>query len=212
MNRLAVLIADDHPMMRRGLRDIVVASDGYRVAAEAGDGRSAIRQLELLRPDIALIDLAMPELDGFAVVEWARAHQPELRVVMLTMYADAAYLERARALGVQGYLLKDDAEDELLRCLDVVAAGDNYVSPSIGHAPVRPPPPPDAAARLARLTPAQRAILRHVAEARTSKEIARAMGLSYRTVQNHRAHMAEALGLSGPNRLLDFAVRHRDLL
>jgi DNA-binding NarL/FixJ family response regulator len=173
MSKLAVLIADDHPVVRRGLREVVDGSARYRVAAEAGDGSSAIRQLELARPDIVLLDLAMPGQDGFAVAEWARAHQPALRVVMLTMYADATYLERARALGVAGYLLKDDAEEELLRCLDAVTAGREYVSPSIGHAPVRPPAPPDAAALLARLTPAQRGILRHVAQARTSKEIAR---------------------------------------
>ncbi|MBL8381588.1 MAG: response regulator transcription factor [Burkholderiales bacterium] len=212
MTRRGVLIADDHPVMRRGLRDIVAASRGYRVAGEAGDGDSAIRQLQLLRPDIALVDLAMPGKDGLAVAQWARTHQPMLRIVMLTMYAEPAYLERARALGVSGYLLKDDAEDELLRCLDAVVGGASFVSPSIGHPPVRPPRYADAEEKLARLTPAQRAILRQVAQARTSKEIARALGLSYRTVQNHRAHIAEALGLAGPNRLLDFAIRHRDAL
>jgi len=209
---IGVLIADDHPMMRRGLRDIVVGSQRYHVAGEAGDGRSAIRQLELLRPALAVVDLAMPELDGFGVAEWARANQPTLWLVLLTMYTEPAYLERARAIGIAGYLLKDDAEEELLRCLDVVVSGGRYVSPSIGHATVRPPPPAEAAVMIARLTPAQRAILRHLAAARTSKEIARLAGLSYRTVQNHRAHIAEALGLSGPNRLLDFAIRYRNLV
>jgi DNA-binding NarL/FixJ family response regulator len=209
---IRVLIADDHPMMRRGLRDIVAGNARYAVVGEAGDGRSAIRQLELLKPELAVIDLAMPELDGFGVAEWARAQQPALGIALLTMYAEPAYLERARALGIAGYLLKDDAEEELLRCLDTVAAGGRYVSPSIGHATVRPPPPAEAAVMIARLTPAQRAILKHLAEARTSKEIARLAGLSYRTVQNHRANMAEVLGLSGPNRLLDFAIRYRDLV
>lgn len=209
---IRVLIADDHPMMRRGLRDIVAGNARYTVVGEAGDGRSAVRQLELLKPELAVIDLAMPELDGFGVAEWARAHQPALGIALLTMYAEPAYLERARALGIAGYLLKDDAEEELLRCLDTVAAGGRYVSPSIGHTTVRPPPPAEAAVMIARLTPAQRAILKHLAEARTSKEIARLAGLSYRTVQNHRANMAEALGLSGPNRLLDFAIRYRDLV
>jgi DNA-binding NarL/FixJ family response regulator len=209
---ITLVIADDHPMMRRGLREIVHASGRYHVVGEAGDGASAIRQLELLAPALALIDLAMPVADGFTVLEWARAYQPALRVVLLTMYVEPAYLDRALVLGAAGYLLKDDAEEELVRCLDQITSGGTYISPSVGHHAVKPPPPGAIAARLAELTPVQRVVLRHVGEARTSKEIARLTGQSYRTVQNHRARIAEVLGLRGANRLLDFAVRYRDLL
>lgn len=212
MSAPTLLIADDHPVFRRGLRDAIERAGAAEIVAEAGDGASAMRLIELHRPALALLDLAMPEADGLAVLAWARQAAPELRAVVLTMYPDQAYLERALDLGALGYLLKDDAAEEVVRCLGEALAGRRFVSAAIA-APRKPllpdaGPPPE----LARLTPAQRAVLRLLAEYRTSKEIALALGVSHRTVQNHRARICETLGLEGPHRLLAFAVANRDRL
>lgn len=208
-----LLIADDHPAVRRGLRDAIERAGAAEIVAEAGDGVSAMRLALLQAPDIALLDLAMPEADGLAVLAWAREALPDMRCVLLTMYADLPYLERALALGAVGYLLKDDSMEEVLRCLAEVFRGGRFVSPRIGAPRVAPPAleGADDAGRLALLTPAQRAVLRLLADYRTSKEIAQILGVSHRTVQNHRARICEALGIEGPHGLLEFAVRTRSL-
>jgi DNA-binding NarL/FixJ family response regulator len=214
MTDATVLIADDHPLFRRGLRAAIDESHRYRVIAEAGDGESAIRQIELGAPALALVDLAMPVKDGFAVLAWAAARAAATRIVVMTLYKERDFVDRALALGAAGYLVKDDAQDEVLRCLDAVQAREFYLSPSVG-APNPPAPSPlDAAAEaaLARLTPAQRGVLRLLADYRTSKEIARLLSISPKTVENHRTNAAATLGLHGSNALLQFAVRHRGLL
>ncbi len=214
MSRTTVLIADDHPIFRRGLRDIIEDSADFRVVAEAGDGISARRQIELTAPDIAVIDLAMPRMDGFELVAWAGRHRPALRCVIMTMYTEDEFLDRALELGAAGYLIKEDANDELLRCLQVVRDGGRFVSPTVGRHRPRLSPTVDAAIveRLARLTPAQRRIMKYVGQYKTSKEIGRILNISYRTVQNHRANICRELDLEGPNSLIEFAVRYGDLI
>lgn len=214
MTAPTVLVADDHPLFRRGLRAAIDESGRYHVVAEAGDGETAIRQIERSAPAIALVDLAMPVKDGLAVLAWAAEHAPRTRIVVMTLYKERDYVDRAVALGAAGYLVKDDAQDEVLRCLDAVGEDEFYLSPSVGAPNPLPPSSSNAAVRaaLARLTPAQRGVLRLLAEYRTSKEIARLLAISPKTVENHRTNMAAALGLRGPNALLQFAVRHRGLL
>ncbi len=210
----SILIADDHPIFRRGVRNIIEESPYYVVTAEAGDGQSAIRQLELNRFDAAVLDLAMPDRSGLQVLQWMRDNTPGTACVVLTMYADEGYLKRAFELGANGYLLKDDAHDELIRCLDVVCDGGRYVSPNVGHSrgAVLSPPDGQIDEKLSALTPAQRAVLRLVSEFKTSKEIGRELDISYRTVQNHRANICRALGLDGPNALVEFAVKEKEHL
>lgn len=215
MTRTSILIADDHPLFRRGLRAAIEESGHYRVIAEAGDGESAIRQIERHAPDVAFVDLAMPIKDGLAVAAWGAGQDLATRIVIMTLYKERDFVDRAVELGAVGYLVKDDAQDEVLRCLELVLAGEFYLSSAVG-AP-NPAPPVIAAdpairAAVGRLTPAQRAVLKHVAEYRTSKEIARLLDLSPKTVENHRANMAATLRLHGANALLQFAVRHRHLL
>jgi DNA-binding NarL/FixJ family response regulator len=215
MNRRTVLVADDHPLFRRGLRAAIEEDKRFRVVAEAGDGESAIRQIEHHAPSVAFVDLAMPIKDGLAVAAWAAERASPTRIVVMTLYKERDFVDRAVELGAAGYLVKDDAQDEVLRCLDLVLAGEFYMSSAVG-AP-NPPPPPAAAdpairAALAKLTPAQRAVLIRLADYRSSKDIARLLAISPKTVENHRANIAAALGLHGANALLRFAVRHRHLL
>lgn len=212
---VAVLIADDHPLFRRGLRDVIEESGRFRVAAEAGDGETAIRQIEHHAPAVAFVDLAMPFKDGLAVASWNAGAASPTRIVIMTLHKERDFVDRAVQLGAAGYLVKDDAQDEVLRCLDLVLQGEFYLSSAVGTPNPSPPriaADPLAAAAIAGLTVAQRSVLRHVADYRSSKEIARLLDLSPRTVENHRARIAAALGLHGGNALLRFSVTNRHLL
>lgn len=212
---VAVLIADDHPLFRRGLRDVIEEGGRFRVTAEAGDGETAIRQIEHSAPAVAFIDLAMPVKDGLAVAAWNAQAASTTRIVIMTLHKERDFVDRAVQLGAAGYLVKDDAQGEVLRCLDLVLQGEFYLSSAVGSP--NPVPPgiaadPRVAAAIADLTEMQRRVLRHVADYQSSKEIARLLDLSPRTVENHRARVATVLGLRGANALLRFAVSNRHLL
>jgi DNA-binding NarL/FixJ family response regulator len=208
-----ILLADDHPVFRRGLRAVIEETGRYQVVAEADNGEAAIQALAAHSPDLAVVDLAMPRKDGFEVARWAAERRPETRIVLLTLYKATAYVDRAVALGVSGYVVKDDAESQIVHCLDTVHDGEFYASPNLSR-PSAPPPPIVASDNrdLDKLTPAQRAVLRLVANYRTSREIAEVLGISVKTVENHRANSALRLNLHGPNALLRYAVRNREML
>ncbi len=209
-----IVVADDHPLLRRGLLSALEALDGVTVVAEAGDGEAAMRAIAQERPDIAVLDIAMPNGNGLDVAAWVKANAPSVALVLITNYPDAAFVERAIELGVCGYLLKTSAIEELPHCLAAAENNGRYLSPAfVTAAPAAPPVLDDAdTALLARLTKTQREVLKHLAAYKTSKEIARAMGVSFRTVQNHRARIARSLGFEGKHRVLEFAVRNADRL
>lgn len=215
MTPLSVLIADDHPLFRRGLRDAIERSARFRVIAEVGDGEAAINAIQRLSPALAILDLGMPRKDGFAVLAWIAAERPDIRTAIMTLHKGRAFVDRAIALGALGYLVKDDADAEVTRCLDLMVQDELFVSPAVG---TDEPPPPVATlsesetAGVTRLTPAQRRVLLHLADYRTSKEIARLLDVSPKTVENHRTNISTTLGLRGINALLRFAVRTRHLL
>ncbi len=206
---LRVLLADDHRMLVEGLRN-VLAESGIEVVEIVHDGRAALETLGRTDIDVAVLDVSMPEKSGLRVVEEARAEGCRARFVILTMYDDPAYARQARQLGVDGYLLKESAAEDLVVAVRAVAAGGTYVSAAVVDRVLVKTDATDA--ELASLTPAERAVLRELAKNRTSQQIARTLGLSVRTVQNHRANMCSKLGLRGANRLLEFALEHRDVL
>ena len=205
MARRTLLLADDHPIFRRGLVAVLEEAGGYELLAQVNDGQEALDQCRTLRPDLAVLDIGMPELNGLDVLAALAEDETQPRVILLTMYDE--YVSRAIELGARGYVLKDRAEMELLGCLEQVAAGGVFVSPAIAE-------PRDAVriGDLENLTPAERRVLALVAEFKTSREIAEGLGVSHRTVQNHRARAGEKLGLKGVNALLRFAIDHRELL
>lgn len=208
-----VLIADDHPVFRLGLKQILAPLRQLRVVAEAESGDSALKQIRYLAPDFALLDLAMPGMDGLHVLEQALVSHPALKVIIVTSYDDPAYMERALELGASGYLVKDSAGEQVAECFAANEAGEVFVSPSLGRETARKPQlgPVDSAA-LDSLTPTERTVLMGVASFLTSKEIARDMEISYRTVQNHRANIAEKLDLKGRHQLVRFARANREAL
>ncbi|WP_282608287.1 response regulator transcription factor [Pelagibius sp. Alg239-R121] len=216
MRRIKILIADDHPLFRRGLRTAIdgLPEDriGQRVVFEAPDGNTALEDIHALKPDIGILDLAMPGLDGLSVAERALEAGTETSIIIMTMYPDEPYMRRAFDIGAVGYLLKDDAEQVIAECIEAALAGETFVSPSMRADTMRAAPPAldnKEKDKLGLLTRVQREVLGHVADYMTSKEIAESMGLSYRTVQNHRNNIARVLGLKGSNKLLEFARRHK---
>ena len=205
-----VILADDHPAFREGIKQYLEAKPGVAVVAETGDGESCIELLRLHRPDWALVDLAMPAKSGFEVLRAVIEDGLETRVLVLSMYADDAYARRAHDAGADGFIAKEDAMSELDAAL-ASPPGGFFTSPSVGR-PTIVPLDENALGSIGGLTPAERRILLLLGQGQTSREIAAAVEISPRTVQKHRQNMANKLGLHGPNRLLEFAVRHVKLL
>ena len=212
---LRILIADDHPLLRQGLRQAIEADPRLKVVAEAGGGRAALEQIERLRPAIAILDIDMPDLDGFAVVRELRARKLAVEIVFLTVYRDGRFLEEALGLGAKGYVLKDAAATDILASLRAVAAGEHYTSPSLTSYLVearRGGPRAAAPPGLASLTPTERRVLALLADYKTSREIGEELHISHRTVQTHRVNICSKLELQGSHALMKFALAHKDQL
>ena len=209
-----LLIADDHPIFRQGLKQIIKTLDWLTVVAEAESGDSAIAQVRYLNPDMAILDLAMPGMDGLKVLERSLCEHPHIKVIIVTSYDDTAYLNRAMELGARAYVVKDSAAEHLEQCLATVADGGVYISPSMGSQAPEPPVLDHSNRRdIERLTETEIRVLTGVAAFKTSKEIARDLNVSYRTVQNHRANIVDKLGLKGRHALMRFArAHHKSLL
>lgn len=206
-----VIIVDDHPIFRRGLRDVLEREGRFEVVGEAGTGPEALRLIRECKPALVVLDIAMPEADGLDVLAQATRWPDAPAFIMLTMYDERPYFRQAFELGARGYLLKEHAEEELVRCLDTVSAGKRYVGTGMPwrvgtDGAVHVPDP------LEPLSPAERRILKLVGDYKSSKEIAALLNVSIRTVENHRANIAAKLNLHGPNALLRFALDHSDAL
>ena len=208
-----ILIADDHPLIRRGLRQMIEAETNFEIIAEAADGQQALGLLVQHQPQIAILDVSMPGLGGFDVARELQKHKLAVAVIFLTMHQDKQLLDKALALGAKGYVLKDSALDEIVNAVNAVAQGRSFVSAQLsGYLLQRL----DRASLLTQqvpalndLTPTERRILRLIAQYKTSKEIAAELHIHYRTVDNHRTNIANKLGLQGSHALLKFAVEHQ---
>jgi DNA-binding NarL/FixJ family response regulator len=209
-----VVIADDHPIFRQGLAQILNDAGEFHLVGEADNGLQALELLDELQPDIALVDINMPLMDGLKLVRTAMTRSLAPAFVILTMFKDDEYFREAMDLGVMGYLLKDSATSDLLECLRTVAKGRHYISPTMSELLVLRSSGigKDAPGSLTHLSPTERRILRMIADGKTSKEIADELSISFHTVNNHRAHICEKLRLEGPNKLLQFAMEHKTIL
>ena len=182
------------------------------IVAEADSGDSAITLINYFKPDIVLLDLALPGKDGLTVLQNVREKQPDLLAIIVTSYDDRAYLDRSFELGANAFIVKDSAGEDLIHCLDaVVNRGLIYISPTMGsHALELPVTLENKIVSLDSLTQMEQKILRLVGQFLTSKEIARELELSYRTIQNHRSNICTKLNLNGPHQLLSFARKYID--
>jgi DNA-binding NarL/FixJ family response regulator len=208
MSVIRVLLADDHALMRAGLRALMREMEGVEVVGEAEDGAEALRLMGELRPDVALVDISMPHLNGLEVTARAAKDHPRLRIVILSMHAFEEYVHRALVVGAAGYLLKDAEKGELEQALRTVARGQKWLSPAISKTVV------DALSRGEKphgpfeiLSRRQREILQLIAEGRSTKEIARQLDVSVKTVETHRAELMERLGIHGVAGLVRYAIR-----
>ncbi len=199
-----LLIVDDHPIFRQGLKQILSSVKWLQIVAEAESGDSALIQIEHIRPDVVVLDLAMPGKDGLSVLQEARQSHPDIIFIIVTSYDDKAYLDRALVLGARAYVVKDGASEEIVQCMDSVYRGKIYISPSLGSR-VPEMPLTTETASLDTLTDMEYKVLTLVADFMTSKEIAKELDISYRTVQNHRSNICAKLKIKGMHQLMSFA-------
>ena len=211
MRTLRVLLADDHNLIRAGLRLVVEQQPDCAVVGEAGNGREAVSMANALKPDVAVLDIGMPDLNGIEACRQIRESLPATQVVMLSMHSDESYVLRALKSGARAYLLKDSAEADLARAIHAVSEGKSFFSPAVGKVLLE-----DYMRKLQRtgaedsyelLSPREREVLQLVAEGKSSKEISNLLNLSVYTVETHRAKLMQKLNLKSVPEVILYAVR-----
>jgi DNA-binding NarL/FixJ family response regulator len=212
LGKLRILLGDDHTLMRHGLRKVLEARPEWEIVAEAGDGRSAVRQVLALEPDVAVLDIGMPLLNGIEATAQITRRAPDVKVLILSMYADEAYVIQAVRAGARGYLLKDSAGIDLIGAIASLAAGTSFFSPPIARVLL------DEYGRRLAASPAdtyeslserEREIVQMVAEGRSSREMARLLGITPGAVEAHRAQILQKLDCHNTAELVLYAVRRR---
>jgi len=213
---IRIVVADDHPIVRQGLRQAMEAVRGLKVVAEATDGLMALDQIKSLKPRVAVLDIDMPELDGFGVVRALRSERIDVEVVFLTIHRDEDFLNEAINLGAKGYVLKDSALTDIVNCVKLVASGQHYVSPALTDLLLnrrrRTASLSQRKPELKDLSPAERRVLKLLAEYKTSREIAAELFISHRTVETHRTNICNKLEIHGNHSLMKFALAHKSEL
>jgi len=204
---IRVLLADDHAMVRKGFRLILEAQPDMEIAGEAGNGREAVELTEKLHPDVVVMDVAMPELNGIEATRRLASSSPHTRVLALSMHKDSVYVREILRAGARGYLLKDSIDTDLINAVRAVAKGDGYISPGVSDA-VLSDYRRHVTDPLDLLTSREREVLQMIAESKTNKEIAVVLNLSVYTVEAHRGKIMEKLNLHSTSELVRFAVRH----
>jgi len=212
-SEIKIFIADDHPIFRLGLRQIIERAPQLVVVDEAEDGETAWQKLSTTTADVAILDVDMPGRDGFEVARAVRDARLKVALVFLTMHKDEHFLNQALDLNVKGYMIKDSALTDIVQCIRSVAAGREYVSPQLtGFLLNRSRRATQLAAskpQLSSLTPVERRVLKLVAGYKSNKEIADQLCLSVRTIEHHRARISQKLELEGHHALLKFALEHQ---
>lgn len=213
MRKIRILLADDHQLMRRGVRLMLEREPDLTVVGEASDGREAVALAKSLKPELVVMDVGMPNLNGIEAAHQMTLDNRELAIVMVSMHSDETYILRALKAGARGYLLKDSAEADLIKAVHAVAGGKSFFSPVVSKLLLD-----DYIRKLKRsgtddaydlLTPREREILQLIAEGKSNKDIANLLDLSVYTVESHRANLMEKLNLHGLPELILYAVRRR---
>jgi len=213
MTKTRILVADDHGIVRKGLRFLLERQEDMEVVGEAADGREAVHLAEQLHPSVVVMDIAMPQLNGIDAAAQILRSSPDARVVILSMYADEEFLVRALTTGIRGYLLKDSAENDLVRAVRAAASGRCFFSPAIAQALAE-----DYVRQLQHkglqdsyelLTQREKEILQLLAEGKSNKEVATVLNVSPYTVETHRTHLMQKLSLHNTAEIVLYAVRKK---
>jgi len=211
-----IVIVDDHPLFRSGLRQVVENDPTLMLVGEASDGESALKLILEKQPDVAVLDVNLPDVNGFEIARRLQGKRLPTRIIILTMHKDEETCNRALDIGAKGFVLKENAVEEILKAIAAVAAGEHYLSSSISGYLIRRRNRAEALADqkpgLDNLTKAERRILKLIAEKKTSREIAAELFISPRTVEAHRANICTKLALSGSHSLLQFALENRSAI
>ena len=203
---IRILIADDHAVVAEGLKRLIEAQPDMQVVAIVGDGREAVHRVGELDPDVVIMDLSMPELNGADATRVLLEQSPGRKVIVLSMYADHEYVRRALDSGALGYVVKRSAAKDVVDAIRAAHGGERYISPQVAEA-VRVQPPAGKEDRLARLSTREREVLQLLAEGRTGTEIAQRLSLSPKTVETYRARLVEKLGIRDVAGLVRFAIQ-----
>ncbi len=208
-----IVIADDHPLYRKGVRQVLEKESGFKILAEASDGEAALEHIRKMKPDVAVLDIQMPKLSGLHIACRLQL-KTQTRIILLTMFNDKKLFLQAMDYGVMGYVLKDAAVNDIVAAVKDVAEDKYYLSTSLSGllVPGNRSRPSNASVLISGLTPTELKILSLIATLNTNKEIADTLFISQRTVENHRVNIAHKLNISGTHSLLKFAIKNKDLL
>jgi DNA-binding NarL/FixJ family response regulator len=213
VKKIRVLLADDHGVVRKGLRFLLESERDLEVVGESSDGRQAVQDAEMLKPDVIVMDIAMPRLNGIEATSQIVKRSPDSSVIVLSMYSDEEYLVRALTAGAKGYLLKDSAESDLVAAVRSVSGGRPFFSPSIASTLLE-----DYVRQLQQrglsdsydlLSDREKEVLQLLAEGKTNKEVATVLNLSTHTVETHRTHLMQKLNLHNTAEIVLYAVRKK---
>ncbi len=211
--QIRTVVVDDHPIFRQGLCQIIDAEPLFELVGEASEGISAYQMAVRVKPDVLLLDINLPGFSGLEVAQKLQTAGSTVKVVILTMHKEEELFNRALGFNVKGFILKENAVTDLISCMKVVAAGEYYFTPVMSGFLMKRRQRTEALAStnsgIGRLTTAEQKILRRIGENQTSKEIAIDLGVSYRTVEAHRANICNKLEMRGPHQLLHFALQNR---
>ena len=208
MPPLRILIADDHAVVRAGLRTLLESRSSWEVCAEAADGREAVEKATKLKPDVAVIDIGMPLLNGVEATRRIRANSPATEILILTMHESDDLVQQVVEAGARGYILKDEADRVLQAAVDAVCNHKPYFSTRVSSPPSEDLHSPDGSRTRLRLTPREREILQLLAEGKSNKEVASLLGISVNTAEAHRANIMLKLDLHSVAELVHYAIRN----
>lgn len=209
---LKILLADDHEMVRRGLRSVLEGHEGWEVCGEVGDGRAAVEQARALQPDIVILDITMPELNGLDAARQIREVAPQAEILILTMHSSERFVREVLAAGARGYVVKSDAGRVLVEAVDTLRQHRPFFSPAISEIVLDAYLHPERSANetdAVQLTAREREALQLIAEGKSNKEVADVLGISVRTVETHRLHLMRKLKVRSVSELTRYAIRNR---
>lgn len=206
--KIKLIVADDHPLLRQGLLFILNKNENFDIVGQASNGQEALDLIREHKPDIAILDIQMPKLDGFEVAKTVIKEKMEVEIIFLTMFKDAELIKKVIDLGIKGYVLKENAVNDIVNCIESVADGKFFISPQASDILISQKKEKKKSENEL-LTPSEKRILVLITQDKSSKEIAEELFLSVKTIENHRSNICKKLGITGNSALLKYALKNK---